>query len=772
VLEAAPPPGFALPGLLGGGPVEIVNDERGIGQLIAVRLAALGVDARAVEEVSAEASSVIFAAGLLARDSQEQSIAVQRAALKAARTLARRKGSRVLVTLQDTGGDFAVSGRAGERAWSGGLAGLAKTAVAEWPDAAAKAIDVACSDAPPDTIADRIVAELLLGGRDVEVALGGDGARAIVRHRLAPYRLVPPAKARIQPGSVIVVSGGARGVTARSLASLCKAHPKLALLGRTELADEPPDVHAAVTDADVRRALLARATQAGIAVPPKELAREAKLILDCREIRENIAALRKAGAEVSYHVVDVRSADAVRACVDEIRRTWGPIQGLIHGAGVLADALLASQTDEQFDRVFGTKVDGLRHLLAATATDPLSLVILFSSVAGRLGNSAQAAYAMANEVLSSVAANERVRRGGGCLVRSLAWGPWAGGMVTPGLARLFEKAGVQMIALDSGAEALAREVASEDDFPEVVLMNGEPPLTARPIHGGRIFNGEERFEILVNAATYPCLDGHRISGVPVVPAVMAIEWFLRASLSCCPTLAVRTCHSLKVLRGVPVEAFEQRGTRLFVQARVLEGLAPAGGVTATLELRLLDEHDKPRYSAVVEMGEPPAVPGAFSLEPRRDATGGPSSTWSVEQAYAEILFHRGPFRAIRSLYAVFDDSASGEVVGLRALGWPDADWCCDPALLDGGLQIALIWGRHVLGRPPLPTAMGALHLYRRGPIHSAVRCTLRGSRTGKMQLTADLFYSTDTGAPLAYIQGLQLHLPLGAERTITKNGAA
>jgi hypothetical protein len=55
-------------------------------------------------------------------------------------------------------------------------------------------------------------------------------------------------------------------------------------------------------------------------------------------------------------------------------------------------------------------------------------------------------------------------------------------MVTPGLARLFEKAGVQLIALDSGAEALAREIASEDAFAQVILMNGDPPVTAIPVN--------------------------------------------------------------------------------------------------------------------------------------------------------------------------------------------------------------------------------------------------------------------------------------------------
>jgi len=450
-----------------------------LGAAIAAGLAAAGLDAHSAEEVSDHARGVVFADGLRSVG-PEGATALHLAALRAARALAKHKGERVFVTVQDTGGSFAMHGQAGDRAWAGGLAGLAKTAIAEWAGASVKAIDVATGDGSVDEVAGRVVAELLSGGADVEVALGPSGSRSVVEHHAAPYAAAQ--RAPLREGSVIVVSGGARGVTATSLASLGHLRPRLALLGRTALVDEGPETASAPTEADIRRSLLARAQATGAIQSPKDVAREAKLILDCREIRANLAMLERSGAQVSYHAVDVRSAEAVAGCLGVIRRAWGPIHGIIHGAGVLADALIASQTDEQFDRVFGTKVDGLRHLLAATAADPIELLLVFSSVAGRLGNSAQAAYAMANEVLSAVAASERARRGPACLVRSLAWGPWAGGMVTPGLARLFEKAGVKLIALDSGAQALAREVASDDPFAQVILMNGDPPVTAIPIH--------------------------------------------------------------------------------------------------------------------------------------------------------------------------------------------------------------------------------------------------------------------------------------------------
>jgi hypothetical protein len=317
---------------------------------------------------------------------------------------------------------------------------------------------------------------------------------------------------------------------------------------------------------------------------------------------------------------------------------------------------------------------------------------------------------------------------------------------------------VQLIALDSGAEALAREIASDDGSSEVVLMNGVAPLTARPIHGGRSFDGrvgvEDGFEVLVNSTTYPQLEGHRIVGPPVVPAVLVMEWFFRAAAACFPSLTVRTCRDFRVLRGIPVEGFEQRGVRLLVRARVVESTESA----AKLEFRLLDDRERPRYAGVVEMGASPAAAPAGALTDAPES--GEGSTWSIDQLYSEVLFHRGPFAVIRSLDRVFDQSASAELAGLTAAGWPGASWCSDPALIDGGLQLACVWSRHVLGGATLPTSIGTFELYRTGPIDSPVRCVLRGRRAGQRKVLLDLAYLSDTGALLGALREVEMHLPL------------
>ncbi len=100
-------------------------------------------------------------------------------------------------------------------------------------------------------------------------------------------------------------------------------------------------------------------------------------------------------------------------------------------------------------------------------------------MAALTGNVGQADYAMANEILNKVAISERTRRGDECVVKSLGWGPWAGGMVTPALRRHFESIGVDLIELEVGARMFVDELASpQTDQVEVVLGGG---VLARPV---------------------------------------------------------------------------------------------------------------------------------------------------------------------------------------------------------------------------------------------------------------------------------------------------
>ena len=136
-----------------------------------------------------------------------------------------------------------------------------------------------------------------------------------------------------------------------------------------------------------------------------------------------IAELRERGATVSVELADMTDAGAVDAMLARITETLPPLAGVIHSVGVLSDAALTNQTWESFERVLWPKVLGAWHLHRATEDRDLDMFVLFSSVAGVLGNPGQANHAAANAFLDVLAAHRRSR---GLAGQSIAWGAWSG----------------------------------------------------------------------------------------------------------------------------------------------------------------------------------------------------------------------------------------------------------------------------------------------------------------------------------------------------------
>ena len=326
-----PLPGLTPPFLIDGTTVYITDEGRGIAPALAERLRAAGATAVVCSSVPAEARSVICLAGLAAAEGEEVASAANGSAFAAAAAVAAGMEAQggLFVTVQDTGGDFGLVSNPGERAWLGGLSGLAKTAAQEWPQAVVRALDLA-SDQPPNFAAERLAGELLNGGADLEIGLPADG------RRLAFSSIDTPAaggSAVVDEHSVLVVSGGGRGVTAAALIALAQAaRPHIALLGRTVLEREPEALSGIYDDAGLKKTLLAAAQAQGKRLSPKELGAAADRIQAVREIRSTLLALTAAGAQAMYLSCDVgdRRCDGARARdrtgamgTDHGDRAWG-----------------------------------------------------------------------------------------------------------------------------------------------------------------------------------------------------------------------------------------------------------------------------------------------------------------------------------------------------------------------------------------------------------------------------------------------------------------
>ncbi|TQC49276.1 SDR family NAD(P)-dependent oxidoreductase [Rhodococcus sp. WS4] len=127
------------------------------------------------------------------------------------------------------------------------------------------------------------------------------------------------------------------------------------------------------------------------------------------------------GAEVNVVACDTADESAVAALLAAIPAEH-PLTAVIHAAGVIDDATLASLTPERFDTVLRPKVDAAWHLHRLTADSDLRAFVLFSSLAGLLGAPGQANYAAANMFLDALA---RHRHALGKPALSIAWGMWA-----------------------------------------------------------------------------------------------------------------------------------------------------------------------------------------------------------------------------------------------------------------------------------------------------------------------------------------------------------
>ncbi|MFD6277096.1 SDR family NAD(P)-dependent oxidoreductase [Streptomyces sp. NPDC060209] len=729
-----PAPGLTLAGL-GDEPIAVTEDGLGVADMVAARLTDHGFRATVVSSVPPDSRAVVHLGGLAAVGSPETALELQRDAFETARSVASyfTAGGGVFVAVQDTGGDFGLRGSLPERAWLGGIAALARTAAREWPSATVKAIDCERGGRDADAVAEAIVGELLHGGPAAEVGLRADGTRTTPVAVPAPVESGPAAD--IGPDSVIVATGGARGVTAAALLDLARAHrPRIVLLGRTEPAGEPRGLAAATDEPALTRALAERSDGA----TPAEIGAEARRILAAREVRSTVAALEDAGSKVRYMPVDVRDSGAVRGVLEEVRGDWGPITGIVHGAGVLADKLIADKTDERFDQVLATKVGGLRALLTATEGDPLDTIVLFSSVAAVFGNAGQSDYAMANEVLNHVASAERARRPD-CLVRSIAWGPWHGGMVTPELAAHFGRSGVPLIPGEQGAAAFTTELSAPGADTRVVIAAGDGlgsmAAVTEPVAA----------QVRIDAHTHPYLADHAVAGVPVLPVAMALDRFTGAAAAWRPNAGHLVLRDLRVFSKVALPHLDGGGHRL-----TLRGRRAATGSPSALEAELVGEEGAPHFRIQMDFRASPPQSEDW------DTPQGLGAPQPADIYDGRVLFHGPRFHALRSIHGVGEDGAEATVTGLTELGWGGDHWHLDAAATDGALQLALVWADKALGDATLPMAVAECRVHRRGPVRGTVRCVVRARKVHETGARCDVALVDPDGSPRVELLGVEL----------------
>ncbi|KPM53925.1 beta keto-acyl synthase [Frankia sp. R43] len=624
----------------------------------------------------------------------------------------------------------------------GGVSGVVKTLAREETSLFCRALDVDPAVAPAD-LARIALTELWDAAVDLlEVGVDPDGTRWTVRP--GPFGASPATATadrdpetgpiddgevtKLSPQDTVIVTGGGRGVTAdcvRALAARVPAH--FVLLGRTE-ADADPAWAQGVADAALLGAaaadLAARAGTDGPRPTPRQAEAARRDVLARREIRDTLAALAATGATAVYLSVDIADRAAVRAALAPYRDV---ASALVHGAGALADSTLEAKTPDAVRRVLTPKLTGLRNVLDALgaldaseesrsgAASPLGHLVLFTSVAGLMGNPGQADYAAANEALGRLAAGWK-HAAPGRHITAIDWGAWDGGMVDADLRELFRSRGVALIDRAQGAEVFADQFEPPGTADVRLLVGSAEALTGAG--GVRPAPALVARRDLGEIAEHPVILHHQVGGFPVLPATFAIGWLAGVVERAHPGLAVVEVRDFDVHKGVVFDGTGELTLR--VHAAAAEPDPSAGGAAGTGDRLVVKASVRSpgalpigvsRYAATLVLAARPPAPTQVEDWSRLEALwSGPGAQDGLEIYTGGTLFH-GPL--LRGITRVLERADRSLVIECRLPAAPVAHGAFaatlhDPALADLLLHGPSVLGRWVTGQACLPLAVGRI----------------------------------------------------------------
>jgi len=131
-----------------------------------------------------------------------------------------------------------------------------------------------------------------------------------------------------------------------------------------------------------------------------------------------VSAIEADGGTARAVRCDVTSADAAEELVEHARNSFGPVLVLVNNAGVTADGLALTLSDEQWDRVLDVNLTAafrlLRVVLRQMIASRFGRIVNIASIVGPKANPGQANYAASKAGLiglTKTVAAEVARRG-------------------------------------------------------------------------------------------------------------------------------------------------------------------------------------------------------------------------------------------------------------------------------------------------------------------------------------------------------------------------
>lgn len=509
----------------------------------------------------------------------------------------------------------------------GGAASFARTLQLE-----AKNLNTCVVDVPPEhpEAVEWVLAEARAVRGHVEARYSSDGRRfePVLRPLVLEPTVVDACELPLTTNDVLVVTGGARGITAECALRLTRdSGARLAIFGRSQtVADD--------------------------------------------EIISNLERLQAAGVDFRYYSVDITDGAATREAVREVERDLGSVTCILHGAARNVPCLIENLNSEAFSQTLAPKIQGAQNLLAAIDPDRLRLFITFSSIIARTGLPGEAHYGLANEWLTRLTEHWQTAHPH-CRCLAIEWSVWSGVGMGARLGTVDElaRSGITPIPVEKGLDSLRRLLCRIStnvaavvmgrlrDLPTLRVERPELPFL-RFLEKPRVYY--PKIELVVDAelstATDPYLDDHIFRGERLLPAVIGMEAMAQVVMALMETNESPAFEQVKFERPVVVGEGVANTIRVAALAR------DPGCVEVVLrssETGFQADH----FRAVCRMGGAP-------LELAHRTVGGtPVIVDPAHDLYGKVLFHEGRFRRLRAYHTLRSTECSAEIMPDGTTNW-------------------------------------------------------------------------------------------------------
>ncbi|MBT3220899.1 MAG: aminotransferase class I/II-fold pyridoxal phosphate-dependent enzyme, partial [Proteobacteria bacterium] len=476
--------------------------------------------------------------------------------------------------------------------WAEALSGVARCVAREWPDNLGKSVSFleGLSAARRGEI---LWQEIIGIDRSTDVRHGPDG-REVIGFKLSKKT----TDELIGKGDIVLVTGGGRGIGTRFAKKLTDAGAKVVL---ADLSTPSPEAEALIS-----------------------------------------------AGKASFVMVDVTDGRRLTEAVEP----HGPITGVFHCAGVLADGPLGQVDPKRGSIARSVKVLGWLNAIRAAGSS-LKVALAMGSWAGRFGSRHQAHYAAGNAQMAALASSVMPNS-----LRTVVaeFGPWTNSemvqTIPAAVVAAMKAEGVDFVGDEAGINALW------DD-----LLGASGPVT----HGRDLpfVNKQVQTEEILSVAGHPFLKDHSIDGHPIMPLASAVD-LIASTANLQPPFEI---IDLRLFAGIVVD----EPTRV---TTVIKG--------TKAEIRIGDRQALAYRATIRPLQEKPMEVG--------QKTGGEPPELSLRTFYDDITFHGPLLQGLISIDGIGEDFVRGVCRTSEPADWivetKRTEWATDPLVLDSIMQLS------------------------------------------------------------------------------------